>query len=186
MICIVSGPSCSGKSTFLHSDAAAEHSRQSPMPPVVFPKDIIRHRQILAAPCFVHYNILRPANALASNWPGTFSSYTDFRADSAWQLISASTQPKTAVVLVAGRSVLHRRMTLRKRIGESYILNIFNPRYKSGHWTSLLDSVDMGTLYSAWLDELKRINIIPTLVDAADPSWRHLDMSSFNPAALNA
>ena len=185
MICIVSGPSCSGKSTFVRSPMAARTSCLSPSVPVFYPARAYQTQTIPSGPCFFHYNILRPA-ALRRKRTGLTSHCTDFCADKAWRVVSHASRPKTAIVLVINKTTLRQRMVQRGRVGENFIFNIFNPRYKSTRWTELLDSVDLAALYAAWFDELRDLGINATILDASNPSYRKMDVNTLDLSTLNA
>lgn len=186
MICIVSGPSCSGKSTFMCSPTAAGISCLYPSIPVIYPARCYQTQTIPSGPCFFHYNLLRPADALCRKRTTSASHHADFSADKAWRTVSQSPLPKSAIVLVVDKKTLRQRMEQRGSVGENFILNIFNPRYKSAHWTELLDSVDLATLYGTWFDELRGLGIDATILDASNPSYRKMHADTLDLAALNA
>ena len=77
-------------------------------------------------------------------------------------------------------------MLQRGRVGENFILNIFNPRYKSARWTGLLDSVDLAALYAGWFDELRVLDINATILDASNSSYRKMDLNTLDLSTLNA
>ena len=186
MICIVSGPSCSGKSTFL---ARAESSRLTRLPdsaPIVFPAQVCKTPDCACVPCHFHYNILRPADASRRNGGTEGLRYTDFASDRAWTMLLQSPLPKTAVVMVAGRHVLRQRMSRRRFVNEGFILGCLNPIYKRRHWLGLLEEIDVEALYRAWLAELERHAIPSILVDATCPFRSTLSPASLSTLNLNA
>jgi hypothetical protein len=186
MICIVSGPSCSGKSTFLRTHAAGKVSCIPPSAPVIYPARGKRSQPLPICPCFFHYNLLRPADALYKAGTDVTAQYTDFSADRAWKTVSLSPLPKKAIVLVAGKRDLLQRMTQRRRIGENFIFEIFNPRYKSDYWVSLLHAVDLAFLYAGWIRELHELAIDTVLLDASSLLYKTLDIGNLDLESLNA
>jgi len=177
MICIVSGPSCSGKSTFLASPEAQRLSSLPLAAPVVFPPRL--RRPAIKPPCYFHYNILRPASAWFSRDP------YDFHQDRPWRELTRSPLPKAAIVLIASRRHLQTRMNRRRFVGENPTLGFLNPRYKNRRWMGVLGSVDLEHIYHSWLLELKRHGIPAILVDASDDAYKVLDETSLRSIPLN-
>ncbi len=186
MICIVSGPSCSGKSTFLARSEASRLTRLPDSAPIVFPAQVRKTPDRACVPCHFHYNILRPADASRRNRRTEGLRYTDFASDRAWIMFLQSPLPKTAVVMVAGRHLLRQRMSQRRFVNECFMFGCLNPLYKRRHWLDLLEEIDVEALYRAWLAELERHAIPSILVDAACPFHSTMDPESLSTLNLNA
>ncbi|MCF7989121.1 MAG: hypothetical protein K9M02_01635 [Thiohalocapsa sp.] len=188
MICIVSGPSCAGKSTLL------QHARielisgmpASPARPVVFPSALQQGFAPLEPDCFFHYNILRLADSIRRGAEREALSPLHFASDEPWQRLLESALPKRAIVLVTTRAVLRERMAAKTLIEPPALAgNAGSVGYSGGYWRDLLDGIDLCAFYRAWCHELERRAIPYCLVDSSDLDYRPLSAHRLHSLPLN-
>jgi len=190
LIWIVSGPSCSGKSTFIRSHKAIQlteivHS------PVIFPFQNLNKSITYDRDSFFHYNILRPLWILLKKQPilylsllypnRTFwklfginkSKYSflydkwDYKVDLQWVRFLDTGSPKKAVVLVANEHILKKRLLERKgREGNRTARGILKRVYPAKRWAFVYSVMDLPLIYEFWCKELKRAGIEYILLDA--------------------
>lgn len=185
MINIISGPSCSGKSTFLESIEAGLFADYPPEHPIIFPKEISKKNTALNSPCYIHYNLLRLANHRYRKHDHQIDTDKNFILDSPWNIVCGSTAPKQAMVLLASRSVLKERMLSRK-YDESVKLKIRWPRrYPSNIWLAVLESVDLENLYLNWCAELRQRGIPFKLINSLNQDFELIEEDIIRSLRLN-
>lgn len=172
MICIVSGPSCAGKSSLLQGAQRQTVTGVAAAMPTRFPSQWERDPDLLAGDCFVHYNLLRPASAASAAETGKAQS-PGFAEDPAWRMLGALDATMQAVVLVASRATLASRMAGRQRIEDPALLPGAGA-YPSAYWLSVLGGVDLASLYASWCRELRRCGIPYRLVSSETPGYAPL------------
>ena len=185
MISIISGPSCSGKSAFLQSVRADSIVDLSPKHPIIFPCDISNKTSALNSSCYIHYNLLRLADHLYRKHDHQLDTYNKFALDSPWNIICDSSTPKQAIVLLASRSVLKKRMLSRK-YNESLKLTFRWPRrYPGGNWLAVLARVDLQKIYLSWCAELKERGIPFMLVNGESQDYELVEEDKIEFLRLN-
>jgi hypothetical protein len=153
MIWIVSGPSSSGKSTFLDSPRAQEITGLPPSTVVWFPKEIGGDGPQPGPDAFIHYNILRPLQR--SPRPQDIELGPKlFEGDKQWRAILALPGEKRAVIVVADRATLMARVKARGEVekGDAHA-------YGVAKWMKLYNAISVDAVYRAWRGELIRRGI---------------------------
>lgn len=179
MICIISGPSCAGKSTLLQSQQVQSITGFPDSTPVQFPSTLANNVLRKKQSCFLHYNTLRVAR------DGLGDSAFDFSADLDWQRALAMKTDKTALVMVATRSTLERRMLARKRIEPTGLRDCASNRYNGLRWLKVLESVDLNSVYLKWCLELEQSEIPYTLIHSETYEYPVLSDEQFKTLDLN-
>jgi hypothetical protein len=159
VIWIVSGPSSAGKSRFLESPRAAQVTGLPPGTRVWFPKEIGPGAPPKGEDAFVHYNILRPFQR--AERPGDVAVGPRlFTGDEKWRAILALPGAKKAVVVVADRETLVRRVRERKAVETD------DPHaYGQERWLRIYEAVDLAAVWREWRAELTRNGIAFVEVD---------------------
>lgn len=179
MIWIVSGPSSVGKSTFINSNRCREITGLPADAPLLIPAN---ERAITAESlmlpmdnCFFHYNLLRPADRTAK------ISSTEIRArsvlfsdDPRWATFLRNSAPTRALILVANREAILKRLG-RRNIIEPSLKTCTRNTYDTSYWQNLYKNVDLLAIYSAWTAELDRNLISYSFIDASDYAYREID-----------
>ena len=153
MICIVSGPSSAGKTTFLESPRALEVTGLPRTTRVWFPKQIGPGNPPTGENAFIHYNILRPFQRTPRPQDVAFGPDL-FAGDKQWRAILALPGEKRAVIVVADRATLVERVKARVDVetGDPHA-------YGVAKWLRLYNTISVDAVYRAWRDELKRRGI---------------------------
>ena len=193
MICIISGPTCSGKSAFLSNPKNFKWTGYPPSTPVVFPKKILKQEFDLGDDFFIHYNILRYANQLwhadqfHQNSKDKSDSCINFASELTWNKVISFPYSKMAIILVAKRSVLLDRISCREVVEQSRP-NFNNPGhpYPQHKWINILKSIDLNILYQAWCSELEKNKIPFTLLDSNNKSYSIIEPSQIRHINLNS
>ena len=173
MIWIISGPTCSGKSTFLTSPARKQFTDISPSAPVYFPRNITEPRIFANHDFYYHYNILKYANQLFRKDLLNPENYTNFN-DPNWIKLLSQNSGKKAIVLVVRRSVLEKRVVSRIDSEPKKIRPKHNVRFHREQKLSLLGEVNLDLVYQEWCREL-RLNQIPfMLIESREGSFSPL------------
>jgi len=173
MIWIISGPTCSGKSTFLTSPARKQYTDISPLAPVIFPRNLTKRRIFANFDFYYHYNILKYANQLFRKNLLKPDNYTNFNEPMWIQLLSQNSGKK-AIVLVVRRSILEKRVVTRVDSEPKRIRRKHNVRFLREQKLTLLREVNLELVYQEWCREL-RMNQIPfTLIESRDGSFSSL------------
>ena len=165
MIYIVSGPTCSGKNTFLKSTKIDSITNLSSTHPIVFPATMPNGID-LEAGCFFHYNILRPSDQCYRNRDTRIQSLYDFTSDYPWLELSKLSVPKKAIVLIVSRTTLEKRISSRRHIELINLTGKLPAKYPVRHWLGVLNTVDLYELYLNWFAELKSHGIKYTLINS--------------------
>ena len=172
MICIISGPTCSGKSAFLSNPKNFKWTGYPPSTPVVFPKKILKQEFDLGDDFFIHYNILRYANQLwhadqfHQNSKDKSDSCINFASELTWNKVISFPYSKMAIILVAKRSVLLDRISCREVVEQS--------------------RPNLNILYQAWCSELEKNKIPFTLLDSNNKSYSIIEPSQIRHINLNS
>ena len=173
MIWIISGPTCSGKSTFLTSPARKQFTDISPSAPVIFPRNVKEPRTFAKYDFYYHYNILKYANQLLRTDLLKSDNYTNFN-DPMWLKLLSQNSGKKAIVLVVRRSVLEKRVVSRIDSEPKEIRPKHNVRFLRDQKMALLGAVNLDLVYQEWCREL-RLNQIPfTLIESREGSFSPL------------
>ena len=185
MICIVSGPSCVGKSTFLQDTQVYPITNLLSTDPVVFPYTISNQTENQKDSCFIHYNTLRVADQIFRNSDEKTGLQNNFTTDLSWGKISKFSTPTNVIVLVASRTVLENRMLSRQFI-ETKALTGFPPeRYSAKHWIGVLNSLDLHAHYLSWCSELRRVGKQYTLINSESEDYQILKHDELRHLNLN-
>jgi len=173
---VVSGPTSSGKSTYLKDLAACYDS-------VLFASHLV-DKDLEPGHHALHYNILRPiAIDFDSIWlkalrqvrilpssRGTGSNPSDlYERDPVWRALLRGALSIHATVLVAPQRILLERVA-RRNTNEP----LFSRRdisYQKEKWTRILLAVDLIDLYRQWLVFLESHQITYDLVDSCDSRY---------------
>lgn len=174
MICILSGPSCAGKSILLQSSQLGAFTGIALSNQLVFPADIVVSGCIPDSDCFVHYNTLRATDRVVRTGNIDRMDSDNFQTDGPWREICCKNADKFVIVLVASAAVLRDRMLSRRYI-EPHLGATTPEAYSSEHWTRVLDSIDLLAHYKNWIKEICRNNIEYCLVNSMDTSYRVID-----------
>lgn len=162
-ISIVCGPSCSGKSSYLHWCRL-----RGILPPEATVRMAHEFRPVEpGSVTWVHYNTLRRIDQLYSGRAGPVlgasqSATVDFQDDSAWRAILRSPAEKSAIVVVTPERDLYERAQRRHRIEPG---REDDAAYPSRRWIDRFSRIDMAGHYRQWLSELSRHGIPAILVD---------------------
>lgn len=163
---IVCGPSCCGKSTFLHSSRSRRLLPDGAVSVTAHQylasrhKARLRHplrerlRRMLGGaptpvrePSVIHYNTLRALQDYGSQ---------AFADDPAWVKILAANRPLRAIVIMTGERLIWQRMLSRRFVEP----NQDNDRpYPARRWADCYRRLDVAAHYRDWLDELERAGI---------------------------
>jgi hypothetical protein len=170
MIWIISGPHCSGKSTFLTSPARKQYTDISPSAPVMFPRHITAKNIVPDFDYYYHYNILRVASQLFRENRLTKDNYTNFNEPFWLQLLSQKSGKK-AIVLVARRSMLEKRILTRVDSEPKKIRRQHDVRFQRESKLALLKQVNLELVYQEWCRELRRNQIPFTLIESQEGSF---------------
>lgn len=185
MIHIISGPSCAGKSTLLDDSKINSKTNFSLNKPVLYPKDIEYSSDAIQDNCFIHYNILRPADNSNNYFNNREQQMLDFMSDAPWAKISKSPQPKKAIILIVSRSILEKRMLSRQYV-EPKSLTGFSPEYyPAKRWLQLLGAVDLKELYNVWFAELKHHGIDYTVINGENSNYEIIQKKDVKNLNLN-
>ena len=161
--CIVLGPTCAGKSTYLSRVRAS--MKAEAVPPVLFGTSFREEPQKRDEPCFVHYNLF---NTTPGN---SFEAIADlFDSCEFWNHIIQSAEAFRAVVLVCSKNTLIERARTRQWV-EQVVTNLSMNVYDSERWVWVLEEVDLLALYQAWMAELERREIPYLLIDSSDSNY---------------
>ena len=185
MIYIISGPTCAGKSTLLQSTRIHSITNLSPTYPVVFPGSIPSNADILQNGCYFHYNLLRAANKAFKSPDNINESMHNFKSDYPWSYMHKLSIPKKAIILIASRTVIEKRITSRRHIEPSNLTGRSPSPYPVSHWMKVLNTVDLQELYLAWCAELKQIGITYTLINAENGDYETLRQEQLKYLRLN-
>jgi hypothetical protein len=180
MIWIISGPTTSGKSTFIMSARCAELTGLAPGTPVVWPYTASDLDALASTDVLFHFNIMRsrelnrlkPRGSPSATGNSGHDELRGFKFDryGGWSRVAKSSLPKKAVVLVASKQTLSQRMA-QVRIKERPERRGETRNYSHQKWLSLLESVDLAALYRDWLQELRDNSIPYVLVDSNKDSF---------------
>lgn len=164
MIWIVSGPSSAGKSHFLDSPRAAELTGLPPRTRVWFPKEIGPGAPPAGEDAFIHYNILRPFQRAGRPRDVEIGPHL-FEGDKQWRAILALPGEKKAVIVVAERETLVKRVKERAGV-EADDRHAYSPQ----KWLRVYEAIDLGAVYREWRAELMRQGIQYVKVDGGGRS----------------
>ncbi|MGB2965091.1 MAG: hypothetical protein WBB69_14015 [Anaerolineales bacterium] len=167
MIWIISGPTCSGKSTFLTSPATKKYTDISPSAPVFFPRHLTKQKIVPDFDYYYHYNTLRIAYYLFQENLLRSDNYTNFN-EPLWLQLLSQKSGKKAIVLVARRSVIERRITTRTDSEPKKIRRQHNVRFLQEQNMAFLGYVNLETVYQEWCEELRRFQIPFTLIESRE------------------
>jgi 2-polyprenyl-3-methyl-5-hydroxy-6-metoxy-1,4-benzoquinol methylase len=180
MLWIISGPTSAGKTTFIASARSAEITGLPPTTPLVFPSADAESFELGPSDAFYHYNILRPVMMgggrrrakLAMLQGGDFEpDAIDFERDAAWTEVAKSAVAKQAIVLVASKQTLLERIRQRKRVEDPELEGRKVKDYPAQRWLKVIEQIDLGELYQAWCQELRRRDIPYVLVNGSDDRY---------------
>ncbi len=197
MLWIISGPSSAGKSRFLLSPRCQEITGLPPGTPVVWPLTSQALDGPLRGDLFYHYDVLRPLTLRSNRKPKgliwalsaglrlagirshtrTAAGLPAFEADPKWKDLTHRDMEKKAVVLVAKKETILRRMRERKIIERKELNQWDGMDYPVGHFLQLLRPVDLAALYQAWCRELERQDIPYLLIDSTGDAYPILNDS---------
>ena len=108
-----------------------------------------------------------------------------FLSDPPWNKIREFSVPIKAIVLLASRSVLEKRMLSRRHI-ESRKLTGHSPcQYPVSHWLEVLARVNLHELYTSWCYELKQIGIPYTLINSESKDYGFIEEDQLEHLRLN-
>ena len=145
MSTLVVGPSCSGKSTWIHHNGADSD--------VVYASEL-DDRDVRDA-AVIHYNMLFLAGVMSQQGVGNLPSEWDFTEEPMFAKILAGRVDK-AVVLVAPVAELEQRMAQRSLIEPTRL----DPgQYRGDLWLGILNSVDLFACYERLFDALDRAGV---------------------------
>jgi len=182
---IISGPSCVGKSTFLQSPQIFRLLNIPSTYPVLFPESIPNHPDAQQNGCLIHYNILRIADRYYGNPDKQIDSYYNFASDPAWNEICALSIPRQAIVLLASRTVLEKRMSSRKYVEPRKLTARSSKKYPGNHWKKVLAGIDLHEFYVAWCSELRKIGITHTLINCENRDYEVIREDQLKSFRLN-
>lgn len=176
MLCIVSGPSSVGKSTFLESPRCEEITGLPPQTPVIWPNTHARIDELRETDLLYHYNFLREIDRkLRSEQNKATTSNIVFGQDPPWKNLNNRETPKKAIVLVASKQTILQRLGIRTTIETSKAANLPTNKYPSEYWQRLLEGEDLAAIYQAWCGELESRAIPYQIVDATDSTYPILE-----------
>ena len=173
MIWIISGPNCSGKSTFLTSPARKQYTDISHSAPVIFPRYLTKQEIVPDFDYYYHYSILRAANQLFQENLLRPDNYTNFNEPFWLQLLSQKSGKK-AIVLVARRSVLEKRISTRIDSEPKRLRRQHNVLFLQEQRMALLGQVSLELVYQEWCRELRKNQIPFTLIESREGSFSPL------------
>jgi hypothetical protein len=205
MIWIISGPSSSGKSTFIESLRAREITGLSRKPAVFLASEEIPKAHELYYNCFIHYNILRPCRVIPQlkindptravklveepfiksidNFFPTFKTNSwkhikgswNYKIDMKWSDICNIDLPKKAIVLVTSLETLLIRAQKRTEIEKKSISSEEYQTYPSKYWMNIFEKVNLFDIYKKWLRELYEQKIEFIIVDSTSTAYETYD-----------
>jgi len=108
----------------------------------------------------------------------------DFSSDPAWREVRRRAQPRSAIVLLASRSVLEKRMSARQHIEPEWLAHP-PAEYPVEHWMMILKKVDLRALYMAWCAELEDASIPYTLLGSENMDYEIIESERFRKLDLN-
>ena len=173
MIWIISGPNCSGKSTFLTSPARKLYTDISPSAPVFFPRHLTMKNIVPDFDYYYHYNILKDANRLFRENLLRPDNYTSFN-EPLWLQLLSQKSGKKAIVLVARRSVLEKRISTRIDSEPKRLRRQHNVLFLQEQRMALLGQVSLELVYQEWCRELRKNQIPFTLIESREGSFSPL------------
>lgn len=176
MIAIISGPSCSGKSTFIETGGASRFFEIPDLTSTIFAMDFRPGQLRLDRSYLFHYNLLRPfskqnsAEGLnISTLQSLFSS--PYRKDKAWADLITLSAPKKVAILVANRDTLIARASQREYV-EQGLWDKEPQKYQRDHWVNLMRQIDLFKVYKLWIKELSRSGIEYFLIDSTTEDFK--------------
>jgi hypothetical protein len=185
MLWLLTGPSCSGKSTLAYGAQRTAVTGAPAGARVEFPATFDPAGLSIGDDVVYHYNILRTADAARScGLHRRPQDDVDFRSDPPWERLRTLRHPKRAVVLVATRQTLLARMTARDAVEPC--LDDEGPRHPRAHWQAIASAVDLNLVYRSWCDELLANGIELTLVDSGDFAYRPISLADLTRSDLDA
>jgi hypothetical protein len=173
---IVSGPSSVGKSTFIASQRCRDLTGLPPDAPMLWPGDGPLPTALDATDALFHYNILRPINKGVAHDFAT----PNFAGEATWAGIVAHPVPKRAIVLVADKDTLLRRIDERSD-READGLRAGGTRYPRKRWRRLVEATDLAAVYVAWRRELSDRHIPYLMLDATGDDYPIIDDAALLP-----
>jgi 2-polyprenyl-3-methyl-5-hydroxy-6-metoxy-1,4-benzoquinol methylase len=93
--------------------------------------------------------------------------------------------PKKAIVLVASKQVILRRLEQRVLVEKSDSASLKTNEYPSLHWKRLIEQEDLDTIYQAWCEELESCNIPYKIIDATDDTYPEVESKDQLPDIVN-
>ena len=149
-IWIVSGPSSSGKSTFIASERCRTLTGLD-LDMAVITAGSFRAGKI-ERPSLVHYNILRPY-VIDREQPYNFAN------DKKWRNICSSGHDLEAIIIRTSRDVLLHRINTRKIVERKAITGKPEKSYNRKKWGTIYSTIQLDELYGQWLLELEKNGI---------------------------
>lgn len=156
---IVAGVTCSGKSTFLRSNAADALDLTNKQ--VIFAHEVgfsrligKKSRAFSPKGDVLHYNLMRPAVHMESG----ARDYYDFHSDPAFSFIEKNARRLTAIVVIAAEAAIYRRLNDRVEI-EPGRPRRSDDRYPRQYWRELLEANNIGEIYERFALEMERLSI---------------------------
>ncbi len=178
---IVSGPTSSGKSTYI-DEHRAEYDE------IVLGNRVPRISIEPGRRYAIHYNVLRPLGRVyrltgersviskVRGWriARRVDTHGLFERDEILTRVDAFEAEKRATVIVVGREELERR--IRERIRREP-LRAQEARYQNEQWLAVLEKVDLDRMYEEWIGYLKDRSIPTELVVSRDGGFEPVAVS---------
>lgn len=191
MLTLLCGPSSSGKSTIYTSGTLARYLGMDTLPAIKFAYEFDGDGNPLAqgspADCIVHYNMMRPLEALRTMGQRPMSELYDrwsFSLDLAWSKIVSLPGPKQALVLVASKDVLLDRVSARRDIEPDLVAK--DGAYDFGYWRDVYTHANLPLVYSLFVRELESHGIQCRFIASRDQGFEEIDAESIFGELTNA
>lgn len=131
------------------------------------------------ADAILHYNLMRPLEALRVNGERPLShlySAWSYDRDAAWRKIAKLPGPKQAFVLVAARQTLLDRVNVRRDIEPDLVAR--DGDYDFQYWADVYNNANLPLVYNSFIQELGSIGVRPRFLVGRDNQFEEIDAAA--------